>query len=1128
VQRSQRIILEVFMDFISFARDNIVLFDGAMGTTIQNYNLKDSDFCGYPGCNEYLNICQKDLIFEIHANFLKAGAKVVETNTFGATRLVLSEYKLEDKVYEINFNGAAIAKKTADKFNGFVAGSIGPGTKLPSLGHISFDDLYTMYLEQATALIDGGVDLFIIETCQDLLQVKAAILGVIEANKDRNKNLPIMVSVTLEQNGTMLLGSDLFAVATLISNYPVFSIGINCSLGPDMMEHYLSDLRKLYKGKISCIPNAGLPTVIDGKFVYSMTPQHMADIMASLVKKYDIDIIGGCCGTTYDHIKEMCKKINGLRPSLKAEKSGIAGAVCSLYTSVSLKQDPPPTLIGERANANGSKAFRELILKEDFDGMVKVAKDQEGMSHLIDVCVAYAGLDEVKYMSKLVFLLNQKLTAPIVIDSTDENAILEALKRYAGKPVINSINLEDGGKKLYEILNIVKKFPAAVIALTIDENGMAMDVENKFNIAKRIYDIWTKEYNLPPEDLIFDPLTFSIGSGDKSLRFAALETLKAINEIKTKLPGVKTVLGVSNVSFGLSPDSRTVLNSVFLSRAVKVGLDLAIVNPAKIIPETKIGEKELILCNNLIDGKDGALNEFINFFTTAKAIDSNISSEKLSDEELLEKKLLDGDKENIEELLKKLLEKYKPVEIINNILMPGMQKIGELFGSGKMLLPFVLQSAEVMKKSVNFLEKFMEKKSDETKGKVVLATVKGDVHDIGKNLVEIILSNNGYEVYNLGIKVEASEMIKKAKEVNATAIGMSGLLVKSTIVMKENIQEIKENNLNLKVLLGGAALTKGFVDNECAPFLPGKVFYCRDAFDAIKYLSNNENSENINKRDKKATAILSNYTQERIDRTSKLKVTPPFIGYKIVKEVKFEDFKDFINKYTLINTRWGFKKGEFSESEYSKILKEAIDIYNDMIEKIEKEGLIEPKVSYGYFYCKANKNNLVVYDDKKEMVETFYFPRQKVSPYLCISDYFDDRDFDILPLQVVTIGEKPVSFCKELNSKYNYKEYFLYHGLFTEITEALAEYWHFNIRSELNILTEFDKSIESILRLKYQGRRYSFGYPACSDLEENATLGRLLHMNEIGVSLTETYLMVPEFSTSAIVVYNEKAEYFVI
>lgn len=1116
------------MDFISFARDNILLFDGAMGTTIQNYNLKDSDFCGYAGCNEYLNICQKDLIFEIHTNFLKAGAKVVETNTFGATRLVLSEYKLEDKVYEINFNGAAIAKKAALQFNGFVAGSIGPGTKLPSLGHISFDDLYTIYLEQATALIDGGVDLFIIETCQDLLQVKAAILGVIEANKDRNKNLPIMVSVTLEQNGTMLLGSDLSAVATFISNYPVFSIGINCSLGPDMMEHYLSDLRKLYKGKISCIPNAGLPTVIDGKFVYSMTPQHMADIMASLVKKYDIDIIGGCCGTTYDHIKEMCKKISGLKPNLKTEKSKIAGAVCSLYTSVSLKQDPPPTLIGERANANGSKAFRELILKEDFDGMVKVAKDQEGMSHLIDVCVAYAGLDEVKYMSKLVFLLNQKLTAPIVIDSTDENVILEALKRYAGKPVINSINLEDGGKKLYEILNIVKKFPAAVIALTIDENGMAMDVESKFNIAKRIYDIWTKEYNLPPEDLIFDPLTFSIGSGDKSLRFAALETLKAINEIKTKLPGVKTVLGVSNVSFGLSPDSRAVLNSVFLSRAVKVGLDLAIVNPAKIIPETKIGEKELTLCNNLIDGKDGALNEFINFFNTVKATDSKTSNEKLSDEELLEKKLIDGDKENIEQLLNKLLEKYKPVEIINNILMPGMQKIGELFGSGKMLLPFVLQSAEVMKKSVNYLEKFMEKKSDETKGKVVLATVKGDVHDIGKNLVEIILSNNGYEVYNLGIKVEASEMIKKAKEVNATAIGMSGLLVKSTIVMKENIQEIKENNLNLKVLLGGAALTKGFVDKECAPFLPGKVFYCRDAFDAIKYLSSNENSEDINKPDKKATTILSNHNHERVDRTSKLKVTPPFIGYKIVKEVKFEDFKNFINKHTLINTRWGFKKGELSESEYNKILKEAIDIYNDMIEKIEKEGLIEPKVSYGYFYCKANKNNLIVYNHKKEMVETFYFPRQKISPYLCISDYFDDRDFDILPLQVVTIGEKPVSFCKELNSKYSYKEYFLYHGLFTEITEALAEYWHFNIRSELNILTESDKSIESILRLKYQGRRYSFGYPACPDLEENATLGRLLHMHEIGVSLTETYLMVPEFSTSAIVVYNEKAEYFVI
>jgi 5-methyltetrahydrofolate--homocysteine methyltransferase len=858
-----------------------------------------------------------------------------------------------------------------------------------------------------------------------------------------------------------------------------------------------------------------------------MTPDKMADIMYDLVKKYDIDIVGGCCGTTYEHIKKISEKLKTITPSVKDDNFSAKGLVSSLYTSTSLTQDPPPTLIGERANANGSKAFRELLLKDDFDGMLKVAKDQEGASHLIDVCVAYAGRDEIKDISKFVSMLNQKLIAPIVIDSTDPNAILESLKRYAGKPVINSINLEDGGEKLHQILKIVKYFPAAVIALTIDEKGMAMDAESKFSIAKRIYDIWVNEYNLNPEDLIFDPLTFSIGSGDKTLTYAALETIEAIKMIKQNLKGAKTVLGVSNVSFGLSADSRTILNSVFLSRAVKAGLDMAIVHAVKVIPETNINPEELKLCNNLIDGKEKALDQFIEYFSKREGTfkDKKVD-ENLPDEEKIKSKLIKGDLTELESLLDSLLINLKPVDIINKILMPAMQEVGELFGSGKMLLPFVLQSAEVMKKSVNYLERFMEKNTSEVKGKIVLATVKGDVHDIGKNLVDIILSNNGYEVYNLGIKVEVQDMIKKAQEVNADAIGMSGLLVKSTLIMKENLEEISKHNMNLKILLGGAALTEGYVVNECEPIIPGAVFYCRDAFNAITYLSEEKvtvRKASKSNKDKKSTLKSEN---TRIDRTVNLNINPPFIGYRSVEDIKIREFSNYINKYTLFTTRWGFKKNNMTESEFDEVLNTTNDTFNQMLETVISENIIVPKVSYGYFYCKAENNALKIYDESKSEIAKFEFPRQAKEPYLCLSDYFKDDEFDILPMQVVTIGEKTVEFCKKLHDESKYKDYFLYHGLFTEITEALAEYWHLKIRKELKIDNEYDKNIESILRQKYQGKRYSFGYPSCPDLQGNETIGKLLNMKSIGVNLTETFLMVPEFSTSAIILYNPNAEYF--
>ncbi|MGA1863185.1 methionine synthase [Deferribacter thermophilus] len=1121
-----------------YAADKILLFDGGMGTTIQQYDIPADKWAGKQGCNEILNLTFPELIEEIHTKFFDAGADIVETNSFGASRLVLSEYGLEDKVYEINLKAAQIAKSAAKKFeNKFVAGSIGPGTKLPSLSQISFDDLYKMYKEQISGLIDGGVDLLLIETCQDLLQIKAAIIAAFDILSEKQIELPVSVSVTIEQNGTMLLGTDLSAVTTVLRDYPIYSLGINCAIGPDMMYEPLNQLAKLWDRKISCIPNAGLPQNINGKFVYDLSPEKMAEIMADLCEKFNIDFIGGCCGTTYEHIAALRLVANSFKPKQKPKYS-YTGEVASLYTSTKLRQDPPPSLIGERANANGSKAFRELLIADDFDGMLAVAKEQEAKgAHLLDVCVAYAGRNEVSDMSKFVSMLNNSLNIPLVIDSTEPKVIEEALKRYAGKPVINSINLEDGGVKLHQILNIVKKYPAAVIALTIDEEGMAMTADKKFEIAKRIYSIWTNEYNLNPEDLIFDPLTFSIGSGDEILKNAAKETLIAIKLIKENLLGAKTVLGISNVSFGLSVQSREVLNSVFLQEAVKCGLDLAIVNPAKIIPIHKINETELNLCLNLIYNKENALNDFLEYFSKhTKKIDNEIL-ENIPVEEQLKNKLISGDKSKLESILDQLLQSYKPIDIINNLLIPAMKEVGDLFGAGKMLLPFVLQSAEVMKKCVMYLEKFMDKKGEENKGVIVLATVKGDVHDIGKNLVDIILSNNGYKVYNLGIKVPVEEMIKKAKETNADAIGMSGLLVKSTIVMKENIEEIRRAGLDIKILLGGAALTEGYVKNECEPILKGKVFYCRDAFDAIKYLSQDKNHESFStniKKGVKETAVKDIEGDEEMRSDIKPvdnPPVPPFYGTKVVTDISFDEVIKFMNLNTLFNTRWSYKKKDMLEEEYTNLLQK---VAYPELEKIKsnvlENNLCDLKVSYGYFKVKSNGNYLLIFDENEDHISTIKFPRQKTEPYLCIADYFKDIEsdtFDVLPIQLVTIGDNPVKYTEQLFKSDKYKEYFLYHGFFTELTEALAEYWHHIIRKELNIEKE-DLSIEQILNMKYQGKRYSFGYPSCPDLEGNALICKLLKAKELGVSITENYEMVPEYSTSAVIVHHPEAKYFVI
>lgn len=1117
--------------FSEYAKNRIILFDGAMGTSIQKYEITDEVWQGKQGCSEWLNVAAPHIIREIHEQYLEAGADVIETNTFGGTELVMSEYGLEDMTYELNLKGAQIARQAADKYGKFVAGSIGPGTRLPSLGQITYDELFTMYRKQAQALFEGGVDLFIIETCQDLLQIKAALNAVIETKEANGSEAPVMVSVTVEQNGTMLMGSDLTAVATVIRDYPVFSLGLNCATGPDLMHHPVATLSNNFAGRISCLPNAGLPENKGGQMVYSMTPERMAEIMEGLIKEFPVSVLGGCCGTTPDHIRALRPVADRNKP--KAPIAGEYNGECaSLYFATSIVQSPAPALIGERANANGSKAFRELLLKDDLEGMLFVAKEQEDTgAHFTDICVAYAGRNEKEDMRQFMLLLNKTLTAPVVVDSTEPDVVETALKHYAGKPVINSINFEDGGEKLHRILKIVKQHPSAVIALTIDETGMAMTADTKFAIAERIYKVYTEQYGLKPEDLIFDPLTFSIGSGDATLTTAAIETLNAIRRIKTELKGAKTVLGLSNISFGLSAASRPLLNSVFLHEAVAAGLDMAIVHASKVIPESMIDAEDVKHCKALLNGEEGALNAFIEYFASKDGVEKQEEKQNLPADETLKQHIMRGKKAGLEPVLTELRQTIAPIEIINNIMLPAMKEVGELFGAGKMLLPFVLQSAEVMKAAVNLLEPYMERSDAQSRGTVVLATVKGDVHDIGKNLVDIILSNNGFTVHNLGIKVPVEEMIKKAIEVKADAIGMSGLLVKSTNIMRENIEELMRQNVGTKVLLGGAALTEKFVEQDCKPIMPGMVHYCRDAFDALKVLDGGES-------DGKAPEKPMKEAKPKVVKIRRPEVADniplsPFKGAETVKNIDLDAVLEYMNKLALFNHRWGYSRKNMSEDEYSTLLKETVyPEYDKTVARVKSENLVELSARYGFYNCNSDGEKLIVYkDDTDEILSVFEFPRQSIENGACLADYFlpvSSGRKDVVAFHLVTVGQKAEKLCKQLFDAHEYKEYYQYHGFFTELTEALAEYFHKQIRAQLSIDGKDAKSAHGVISLNYQGRRYSFGYPACPELAQNAQLDSFLGFQEIDVKLTENYEMVPEYSTCAIIVHNASAEYFTV
>lgn len=1145
--------------------ERIFVFDGAMGTNLQHHNPTIDDYQGKDGCPEVLNFSRPEWIKDVHAQFFKAGCDAVETNTFGANRLVLSEFGLEDQVIKYNKTAVKLAKEVAKQFSTpdkprFVAGSIGPGTKLPSLGHTTFDILRQSFGEQVEGLLQGGVDLILIETCQDLLQVKAAINGALDAQRKLKIQVPLNVQVTVESTGTLLLGSDMATAINVIECFPVDTIGLNCATGPAEMSEHVRTLGEMTNRFISVLPNAGLPENVGGKAVYRLTPDELAGYLVDFVKRFGVNVVGGCCGTTPAHLKAVADAVKNLKPKRRSpQKTAMAS---SLYMSVPFRQEPAPLIVGERTNANGSKVFRDHLNADDYDGLIPIAKEQEADGvHMLDVCTAYVGRDENKDMQETIKRFTLQSKVPLMIDSTETSVTETALKLIGGKAVINSINLEDGEKKANAILPLLKTYGAAVVALTIDEEGMAKGAAKKLEIAKRIHKLTTEKFSIPGSDLIFDALTFTLGSGDEELRKAGLETLEGIRQIKKTFPEVHTLLGVSNISFGLAPDVRSVLNSVFLHHAVEAGLDMAIVNFKKILPLHLIDAKGRELARQLLFderkfAEDGTLTydplkELMAHYekVKTKAVTAKPKKPKTVEEDL-KQRIIDGNQKDIDKTLDEALKKYPALEIINSILLAGMKVVGDMFGAGEIQLPFVLQSAATMKAAVRILEPHIPKQEGgKTKGKIVLATVKGDVHDIGKNLVDIILSNNGYTVINIGIKQTIDEILKAAQEHKPDAIGLSGLLVKSTVVMKENLEEMNRRNLPYNVVLGGAALTKRFVEADLRNLYNGKVFYAGDAFDGLRIMD--ELTDLIPEKkltkgyDKTTSGPAPTQAKTPIKSTAPAVIkspsaikpvktipTPPFWGTRTIQWLNLKEIFPYINEIALLKVRWGFKRTRSTTMrQYNKLFKQKVyPLFEKWKRTAIREGILRPKVAYGYFPCQSDGNSVVVYEEDLKTERFRYdFPRQKVEPWLCLADYYasvKSGQMDVMPMMVVTIGSRATEQIQKKFRKDAYDDYFFLHGLSVETAEALAEFWHKRIREELKINKKDARRTPDLLRKKYQGARYSFGYPACPNLEDQTKLFALLNASKIGVRLSEELQMVPEQSVSAIITHHPQAKYF--
>jgi 5-methyltetrahydrofolate--homocysteine methyltransferase len=1132
------------MPFFDRLKRGLILFDGAMGTQVHALNPTEKEWDGRNGCPEVLNLTAPKKIEQIHDRYFAAGADVVETNTFGGSKIVLTEFDLQDRVVEINRTAAQIAGRAAERFSTagkprFVAGSLGPGTRLITLGQTDIETMYESYALQARGLIEGGIDLFVIETCQDIMQVKAALLAVQDEMKSAGVRIPRAVTLTIETTGTMLVGSDISAALATLEPFDIDILGMNCATGPEAMRPFVQQICQSFAGPVMVQPNAGLPQNVNGEMTYALSVQEYVSVLSSFISEYGVQIVGGCCGTTPDFIHAMAERL----PSLKAaqRKTVTKPALASLFSAQELRQDPAPFFVGERSNTNGSKQFRDYLLAEDWDGIVDVSRQQEQTgAHGLDLCLAYTGRDESADMTQAVSRIVKQVNLPIFIDSTDVKVIEAALKLIAGRPVINSINLEDGEERAHRICQLAKRFGAALIALTIDETGMARTVEHKIRVAKRLYDIAVNQNGMRPQDLIYDALTFTLGSGDENIKDAGINTLEGIRRIKEELPGVFTILGVSNISFGLSPNSREVLNSVFLSEAVKAELDLAIVNVKKIIPLYKISRLDIDVCLDLIYNRGAdPLFKFIDYFDKLAGVvkETSLEDDRTPLEEKIKQRVIQGNRSGLEELLKTAMQKTRAIDIINDWLIPAMRVVGDLFGTGKMQLPFVLQSAEVIKFAVGKLEPFLEKGETQAQTGIVLATVRGDVHDIGKNLVDIILSNNGYKVYNLGIKCEIDAMLQKVQEVGADAIGMSGLLVKSTTVMKENLEIMRQRGFKMPVLLGGAALTKSYVDQVCAPLLDAPVVYCADAFEGLKMMSLIKEKKLdawlAEQSTAKPTAPRQSLARQESLRFDHSIPKPPFWGARVVTDIDLDTVFSYLTEAVLFRGRWGYRRGNLSREEYENLIETQVrPEFEDLKARCRQEKLLTPQVVYGYYPCNRQGEEVIIFapDSEQELLH-FHFPRQLKEPYRSIADFFlplDSGTRDVMPLQIVTVGQRASEHAQQLYETNAYKDYLLFHGLSVEAAEALAEYWHQRIRAELNITEEDGAGIEEFVVQKYRGSRYSFGYPACPDLYGNRQLVQLLQPERIGVTITEEDQMTPEQTTSAFIVHHPQAKYFAL
>ena len=1146
--------------------NRVVIADGAMGTMLQAANPSLADFQGFEGCNEILNVTRPDLVSSVHRQYFEAGVDAVETNTFGANLANLGEYGIPERIYELAESGARIARTVADSFSTpdaprWVLGSLGPGTKLPTLGHVTYQELRDAYATAARGLIDGGSDALLIETTQDLLQAKAAVNGARIAIDECDHDVVLIAQVTVETTGTMLLGSEVGAALTTLSALGVDLVGMNCATGPAEMSEHLRTLSKSAPIGISVMPNAGLPILKDGGAYYPLSPSELADALSDFVDNYGVGLIGGCCGTTPEHLAAVVTRIKNR--SLSTRTITIEPGASSLYQFVPFRQDRTYLAIGERTNANGSKAFRDALNRDDWQTCVDIAKDQirEG-AHMLDLSVDYVGRDGVRDMTELAQRFATATTLPIVLDSTEPEVIRAGLEHLGGRCVINSVNYEDGAgpnSRFARIMPVAKEHGAALVALTIDEEGQARDREWKLRVARRLITDLHENWGISISDIIIDCLTFPIATGQEETRRDAIETIEAIRQLKIEYPQVQTTLGVSNVSFGLNPAARIVLNSVFLSEAVKAGLDSAIVHPSKITPMARIPEEQRDVALDLIydrrtfengDCVYDPLARFLELFegvevkSTRQSRAAELAALPLTDR--LVKRIIDGEKQGLEEdLASARNEGIKPLTIINDYLLEGMKTVGELFGKGEMQLPFVLQSAEVMKTAVALLEPFMEKSDSTDRGSILLATVKGDVHDIGKNLVDIILTNNGFRVVNLGIKQTINQIIEAAEENSVDVIGMSGLLVKSTVIMKENLEELDNRGLAMKwpILLGGAALTRTFVESDLASKFPGTVRYARDAFEGLSLMDTIMSEKRglpgvslppLKERRTRITnpdaPSVTDTTRSDVSTTNEVP-TPPFWGSRVVKGIPLADYSSMLDERALFVGQWGMKS---SQSSYEEMVhNEGRPRLRALLNEAQAQGWLNAAVVYGYFPCYSEGNDLVIAHHEPEKYGQerlrFTFPRQRRDRRFCISDFFRSRDsnqLDVVAFHIVTMGQSVSEATGKLFAANNYREYLELHGLSVQLTEALAEHWHARVRSELGFNKDDSAELDQILDQGYRGSRYSFGYPACPDLEQQTQLCELLEPERIGVSLSEEFQLHPEQSTSAIIVHHPEAKYF--